>query len=207
VLLSDVLGLSTLVEDQAAVLAQGATPAALAGPFYRADVPVLPQGADLSRDGRGEPLVVTLSIRGGEDCPIVHAEVEVWHANASGIYENQEPDLQPEYNLRGRFLSDGAGVVRFRTIRPRGLTLPEDGPVGRLMNRLGLRLVRPAHLHFRVTAAGFHRLTTQVFDRADPAIRQDALFGVKPALLADFRAGDGGLTLDHTITLTPLETT
>ena len=30
-------------------------------------------------------------------------------------------------------------------------------------------------------------LTTHVFDRLDPAIGRDALFGVKPQLLADFR--------------------
>ncbi|MGQ0566223.1 MAG: dioxygenase family protein [Gemmobacter sp.] len=204
VLLADVLGISALVEDGHRPCAAGATPAALPGPFYRGDVPDMADGANLSRDGRGEPLHVTLAVRDGAGGPVAGAAVEVWHANAEGLYENQEPDRQPEFNLRGRFRADAGGGVRFQTIRPRGLTLPEDGPVGRLMNRLGLRLVRPAHLHFRITAAGFVPLTTHVFDRDDPAIGHDALFGVKPALLASFRPEDGCLHLDYTFVLTPL---
>ena len=34
--------------------------------------------------------------------------VEVWHANGEGLYENQEPDRQPEFNLRGKFVADAA---------------------------------------------------------------------------------------------------
>jgi hydroxyquinol 1,2-dioxygenase len=206
VLLADVLGLSTLVEDRNSPATEGATPQALAGPFYRADVPELSDGADLSRDGLGERLRVTLAVRDCQGAPVPGAVVEVWHANAEGLYENQEPDRQPEFNLRGRFRSDAAGAVRFRTIRPRGLTLPEDGPVGRLMNRLGLRLVRPAHLHVRISAPGFATLTTHVFDQGDAAIRHDALFGVKPALLAEFRPEGDGCVLDYTFILTANDT-
>jgi hydroxyquinol 1,2-dioxygenase len=205
VLLADVLGVSTLVEDRNHPCATGATPPALPGPFYRADVPELPDGADLSRDGRGERLQVTLAVRGGAGATVPGAMVEVWHADAEGLYENQEPDRQPEFNLRGRFRADANGTLRFLTIRPRGLTLPEDGPVGRLMNRLGLRLVRPAHLHVRIAAPGFATLTTHVFDRDDPAIRHDALFGVKPDLLAEFRPDAQGHLLDFTFVLTPLD--
>ncbi len=203
VLLADVLGVSTLVEDLAHPRLPGATPNTLPGPFYRADVPDLPDGADLSRDGVGEVLDVTLRVRdcGGRD--VAGAVVEVWHANALGLYENQEPDVQPEYNLRGRFQADAGGCVQFRTIRPRGLNLPQDGPVGRLMHRLGLRLERPAHLHFRVTAAGYDPLTTHVFDESDPAIGHDALFGVKPGLLAEFReTGARHHALDYTFVMT-----
>lgn len=130
--------------------------------------------------------------------------VEVWHANAEGLYENQEPDRQPELNLHGRFGADATGGLRSVTIRPRVLTLPEDRPVGRLMNRPGLRLDRPAHLHFRITAEGFAILTMHVFDRDDPAIRRDALFGVKPDLLAGFRPAwpDNGHRLGFTFILT-----
>ena len=92
-------------------------------------------------------------------------------------------------------------------IRDRGYALPSDGPVGRLIARLGLCLERPAHIHFRVSAEGHERLTTHIFDRADPAIGRDAIFGVKPELLADFRpavgAADGRL-LDLKLVLCPL---
>ena len=79
-------------------------------------------------------------------------------------------------------------------MKPKGYTLPSDGPVGRLMTALGLGLERPAHLHFRVSAEGFETLTTHIFDRSNPAIGRDAIFGVKPELMAEFRSlpSDGG---------------
>ena len=110
--------------------------------------------------------------------------------------------LQPEFNLRGRMRADAQGRLTFRTIKPRGYFLPEDGPVGRLLNRLGLRLERPAHVHFKVTAPGFRTLVTHVFDRDDPAIDRDALFGVRPDLLAEFRTLPPGGPARHALELT-----
>lgn len=206
VLLADVLGLSSLVDTLHAPRPEGATPNTIAGPFYRTDAPDLPQGASLSRDGKGVPLTVSGRVAALDGGAIPGALVEVWHANADGKYENQEPDLQPEHNLRGRFRSDAQGRFGFRSIMPKGYALPGDGPVGRLMAALGLGLDRPAHLHFRVSAAGHERLTTHIFDRADPAIARDAIFGVKPGLLADFgpEGAAGGRALNLTLVLVPL---
>jgi protocatechuate 3,4-dioxygenase beta subunit len=207
VLLADVIGVSTLVEDLAADLPPGATPNTLAGPFYRDDAPAMDLGATISRDGRGVPLAVAGRVRDLSGGAVAAAVVEVWQANSEGLYENQEPDLQPEFNLRGRFRTDAAGRFHYRSVRPKGYFLPEDGPVGRLLNRLGYRLERPAHLHFRISAPGYRTLTTHVFDRADPAIGRDALFGVKPALLGDFRPdGRGGWQIDTGFTLAPAAT-
>jgi hydroxyquinol 1,2-dioxygenase len=202
VLLSDVIGVSTLVEDMNCPRPEGATPNSLPGPFYRPDSPDLANGDTLSRDGRGDPLKVQGQVTDCDAHPVSAAQVEVWHANAEGRYENQEPDAQPEFNLRGRFRTDASGRFHFGTIMPKGYALPEDGPVGRLMNGLGLRLERPAHLHFRVSAPGFETLTTHVFDRDDPAIGRDALFGVKPAFLADFAlAAESESQRDRTLTV------
>lgn len=187
VLLADVIGASTLVEDLNTTRPDGATPNTLAGPFYRADVPETAIGANISRDGRGDPLQVTGRIAALDGAGIAQAVVEVWQANGDGFYENQQPDLQPEFNLRGRFCADSDGRFAFSSVCPRGYSLPEDGPVGRLLNGLGIKLERPAHLHFRVTAPDYQTLTTHVYNRADPAIGRDALFSVKPALLGDFR--------------------
>ncbi|MCF1710310.1 6-chlorohydroxyquinol-1,2-dioxygenase [Tabrizicola sp. J26] len=187
VLLADVLGVSTLVEDLSQSARGRATPSTIAGPFYRPDAPDLPDGADLCRDGRGQPLDIAGQISDLSGAPIPQAVVEIWHANAQGCYENQQPDLQPEFNLRGRFRADASGRFSCRTIRPGGYMLPKDGPVGILFQRLGLGLERPAHIHFRVAAPGFRTLVTHVFDRDDPAIGRDALFAVKPELLGEFR--------------------
>lgn len=202
VLLADVTGLSTLVEEQNTPCPPGATPATLPGPFYREDVPELPPGANLSRDGLGEALEVSLRVADLDGGPVANALIEVWQANAFGRYENQDPDRQPEFNLRGRLRSDAAGRLTFRSVKPRGYALPEDGPVGRLMSGLGLRLERPAHIHFKVSAPGFRTLVTHVFDRDDPAIQRDALFGVRPELLAEFRRLPPGGTARHALDLT-----
>lgn len=209
VLLADVLGVSSLIEDQNSPRPAGATPNTVAGPFYRADVPETPLGANLSRDGRGEPLSVTGRVMSLDGQGVGGAIVEVWHANAEGLYENQEPDRQPEFNLRGHFRADGQGRFRFDTIKPRGYMLPSDGPVGGLMTMLGLGLERPAHIHFRVSADGFETLTTHIFDQADPAIGRDAIFGVKPDLMAEFRTlplngGRRKHALDLNLVLCPL---
>lgn len=204
VLLADVLGLSSQVEAQCNPRPPGVTPNTVLGPFYRADAPDLPLGANISRDGKGQPLAVSgrVAMLGG--CPASGAIIEVWHANAQGRYENQEPDLQPENNLRGRFRADADGQFHFRSVMPAGYALPSDGPVGRLMAALGLCLERPAHLQFRVLAKGAQVLTTHVFDRADPAIGRDAIFGVTPELMAEFRhLPDQGRVLELELVLCP----
>jgi hydroxyquinol 1,2-dioxygenase len=187
VLLSDVIGASALIEDMNSARPAGATPNTLAGPFYRADVPEMENGADISRDGIGKRLKVSGRVTGLDGQAVARAMVEVWQANSFGVYENQQPDLQPEFNLRGRFVADHLGEFHFTTVCPSGYSLPDDGPVGRLLSAIGVTMVRPAHLHFRVTAPGYQILTTHIYDRSDPAIGNDALFCVKPDLLGDFR--------------------
>lgn len=209
VLLADALGLSALVEDLATPRPAGATPNTVAGPFYRPDAPERANGATLSLDGKGVPLQVAGRVTALDGSPLAGAMVEVWQANGHGKYENQEPDHQPENNLRGRFRADAQGRFSFTSVMPGGYALPSDGPVGRLMTALGLCLERPAHIHFRVSAPGHERLTTQIFDRAHPAIGRDAVFGVKPGLLAEFRAvpspeGQERRALDVTLVLCPL---
>lgn len=208
VLFADVLGVSSLIEDQNNPRPAGATPNTLAGPFYRSDVPEMPLGSNISRDRRGEPLEVEGRVVALDGSGIAGAVVEVWHANSEGLYENQEPDRQPEFNLRGRFHVDPHGRFHFQSVKPKGYTLPSDGPVGQLMSALGLGLERPAHIHFRVSAEGFETLTTHIFDRADPAIGRDAIFGVKPELMAEFRAlppagGKRKYALDLNLVLCP----
>jgi hydroxyquinol 1,2-dioxygenase len=194
VLLADVFGLSDGVLNHGGTDRPGLTPSTLPGPFYRADAPDLPLGSDLCRDGKGAPLQVRGRVTGPAGAGLSGAVIEVWHANAEGRYENQDPDNQPEHNLRGRFTASPDGRFHFRTIRPGGYALPDDGPVGQLARRLGLSLDRPAHIHFAVTARGHRRLVTAIFDGSDPAIDRDALFAVKPGLIGQFRP-DGSQTL------------
>jgi len=197
VLLADTLGLSSMVESQAARRPAGATPNTLPGPFYRPDAPARSDGETISLDGRGVALAFNAQVTDLDGDPVERAQVEVWHANDLGLYENQDPDMQPEFNLRGVFTTDSKGCVTIRTVRPAGYTMPADGPVGQLAQRLGLGLRRPAHLHFRIAAPGFQTLTTHVFDASDPDIGRDPLFAVQPELLTDFKPDAGGLRANY----------
>lgn len=187
VLLSDLLGLTALVEEINSPRPKGATPNTPRGPFYRSGAPRYAQGASISLDGIGEPLDVTCRVTDLDGRAVPGAVLETWQANADGHYENQQPDRQPDFNLRGTFTADEAGHVRYRTIRPAGYSVPDDGPVGQLLGSLGYPLRRPAHLQFVVKAAGFETITTHVYDRGDPQVAEDALFAVRDELLGDFR--------------------
>jgi protocatechuate 3,4-dioxygenase beta subunit len=192
VLLSDLLGASALVQEINSRLPKGSTPNTSRGPFYRADAPNYPLGASISLDGRGEPLEVAGRVRDLDGKPIVGAVIETWQANAEGFYENQQPDRQPEYNLRGIFRTDGDGFFHYRTIKPAGYGVPGDGPVGLLFSKAGNPLRRPAHLHFMIKAAGFETITTQIYDANDPHLNEDPIFGVKQELVVDFGSASAG---------------
>ncbi|MWB79022.1 6-chlorohydroxyquinol-1,2-dioxygenase [Pseudooceanicola sp. 216_PA32_1] len=202
VLLCDVLGITSEVEAHLAPTDEGLTPPTLTGPFYRPDAAFRKDGESISLDGRGVPLEVVAHVHDIDGTPIEGAVIEVWQANGDGLYENQDPDAQPEFNLRGRYRVPASGRASIRTVRPAGYRVPDDGPVGALMKLLGLGLDRPAHIHFRISAPGHRTLTTHVFDRTDPCIADDPLLAVRPELLADFtETGDGGLQTEFRFVL------
>jgi protocatechuate 3,4-dioxygenase beta subunit len=206
ILLSDLLGVTALIEAINAERPKGATPNTPRGPFYRAAAPRYPAGASISLDGHGEPLAVSGRVADLDGRPIPGAIVETWQANAEGHYENQQPDRQPDFNLRGIFVADDAGGFHYRTVKPAGYAVPDDGPVGQLLHSIGYPLRRPAHLQFMISAPGFDTLTTQVYDRSDPQVTEDAVYAVRDELLADFReqperAGKRSWALDFTFVL------
>jgi hydroxyquinol 1,2-dioxygenase len=203
VLLSDLLGATALIEEVNAQRPKQATPGTLRGPFFRADAPARALGSDISLDGVGERLAVFGRVVDLDGEAVPGAEVITWQANAAGLYENQQPDLQPEFNLRGRFQTDREGRFHYLTVRPAGYGVPDDGPVGALLLKAGLPLRRPAHLQFLIRAAGFDTLVTHLYDGSDPHLAEDPLFAVKPELVCRFeRMGEKACwRLDFTFVL------
>jgi len=207
ILLSDLIGATALIEEVNVRRPRGTTPNTGRGPFYRSDAPRLPLGSVISLDGKGERLDVNGSVVDLDGCAVAGASVETWQANDRGFYENQQPDLQPEFNLRGVFTTDAKGAFHYVTVKPAGYTVPDDGPVGQLMRAVDCPLRRPAHLHFMIKADGFETVTTQVFDRAETENYEDPLFGVRPELIGDFRPakvaerGKPAWSLDFTFVL------
>lgn len=201
VLASDLLGVTALVEEINAQRHKGATPNTVRGPFYRPDPPVIANGGSISLDGVGQALLVRGRVVDLDGVAIPDALVETWQANADGYYENQQPDRQPEFNLRGVLKTDGTGGFMYRTVRPAGYATPADGPVGQMLAGLGVSLRRPAHLHFIISANGFETISTHVFDGSDPELGRDALFGVKPELIGNIRRDGDGWALDFTFVM------
>ena len=116
------------------------------GPFYKAAAP-----ARVVIEQEGDPLTITGRILRADDCrtPVPDAVLDVWHCDSHGDYDMQG------YKCRGVVTSDRSGNYRFTTIFP--------PPYGN----------RPRHIHFKVRAAGYRELTTQLYFQGDPNIRND----------------------------------
>jgi len=186
ILLSDVLGLSMLVDATNHQRPSEATQNTVLGPFHVAGAPRLPLGANISLDGKGEPLLVRGRVLDSKGAPIRGATLDVWQANHEGFYDVQQRDIQPEWNLRGRFETDREGHYWFRGAKPRWYPIPHDGPVGHLLAALDRHPNRAPHLHFIVEAPGHQTAVTHIFTPDCPYLSQDAVFGVKESLIAQF---------------------
>ncbi|WSH68894.1 intradiol ring-cleavage dioxygenase (plasmid) [Rhizobium ruizarguesonis] len=187
ILLSDVLGVSMLVDAISNRKPSGASESTVLGPFHVADAPELPMGANICLDQKGEDMVIGGRILDTDGRPISNAVIDVWQANDEGFYDVQQKGIQPDFNLRGVFRTGADGRYWFRAVKPKYYPIPDDGPVGKLLGALGRHPYRPAHLHYIIKADGFEALTTHIFDPDDPYIHSDAVFGVKESLLAKFQ--------------------
>ena len=192
ILASDTLGVSMLVETLNHRSRDGSTEATVLGPFHVAGAPRLEMGADLRKDAAGEPCTVSGRVLDAAGRPVAGALLDVWQTNGNGFYDVQQPGVQPEMNLRGRFETGPDGRYRFRTVKPVSYPIPADGPVGAMLGRMGRHAYRPAHIHFIVEAPGFRRLVTHVFAEGDEYLDSDAVFGVKPSLVAPFTPAAAG---------------
>jgi protocatechuate 3,4-dioxygenase beta subunit len=207
VLLSDTLGLSSLVD----LLNHGsddprATAPTILGPFYATRSPWRGYGASMAdHDDGGQPAVLRGRVLSTGGRPLPGAVLDVWQTAASGFYAVQQPDVQGRDNLRGRYRTDGDGRFEIRTIRPVPYPIPDDGPVGQLLAATGRHPMRAAHIHALVTAEGHRPLTTHVFDAASDHLDSDAVFGVKGSLVRDFTPdGQGGVVCETDFVLEPL---
>ncbi|MCP3732132.1 catechol 1,2-dioxygenase [Sphingomonas sp. MG17] len=190
---------------------QTETSQSLLGPFWRMHSPVTPNGGSIVRsETPGDPVYVRLRVVDPEGRPVAGAEVDVWQAAPTGLYENQD-DAQADHNLRGKLTTDATGIVDFWTVRTVGYPIPTGGVVGELLGAQKRHPFRPAHLHALVVKQGFKVLISQIYDPADPNIDSDVQFAVTSALTAEYvrheepRDGIDGPwhSLDFTLTMEP----
>jgi len=186
ILLSDILGVSMLVDSINNRKPSGASESTVLGPFHIPDVPELPMGSNICLDGKGHPMLIKGRILNTNGDPIKGTKIDVWQTNDDGFYDVQQKGIQPDFNLRGVFRTGADGAYTFWGAKPRFYPIPDDGPVGKLLGSLGRHPYRPAHLHYILEADGYEKLVTHIFDPDDKYIHSDAVFGVKESLLAKF---------------------
>lgn len=192
ILLSDVLGVSMLVEtiNQRKTAGEGVTDSTVLGPFHMTDSPERAFGDAIDMIGSGEPCVVTGRVVSVDGTPLPGATVDVWQADDHGFYDVQQPGEQPQGNGRGLFRADEEGRFRFRTVVPAHYPIPTDGPVGGLLNATERHPYRPAHIHFIAAAEGHQPVTTHIFVEDSPYLASDAVFAVKKSLVQEFAEVD-----------------
>ncbi|KAF8637280.1 hypothetical protein AX17_002933 [Amanita inopinata Kibby_2008] len=184
ILLSDTLGVSTLIDTINNAKPPGATEATVLGPFYNEEVHEVKNGDSIASEGKGDYLFVEGKVMDMNGNPIPGAVIDTWETDGFGLYDAQyEEQTGPE--CRGRLYSSADGTYAFRGVVPVSYPIPNDGPVGKLIEKLGRHSYRPAHLHIRIEAPGYDTLITALYWKGDPYLTSDAVFGVRTSLVVE----------------------
>lgn len=184
ILLSDVMGLSSLVE-QIDNQDRRSTESTVLGPFYREHSPHRQVGEAIFERPSGIPTQYSGRVLDADGDPIAGATIDVWQNGADQLYAAQVPGALVN-NLRGVFTTDEQGRYRFLGVRPVDYPVPTDGPVGTLLKATSRDEWRAAHIHAIVRADGYRPVTTHLFDDASAHLDSDVVFGVKDSLIKHF---------------------
>ena len=189
ILLSDTLGLSTLVNtlhDRTAM--EEATHTSLLGPFFRENTPRFEPGAQISRKDTSEEIVLWGQVTDSHGHPLPDAQITVWQTATDGRYDMQ---VDPNgVDCRGIFTTDAQGRYLIRSVRPLGYYIPMDGPVGEMIHAQKRHGMRPAHIHFLISASGYRELVTALYLEGDPHLEDDVVFGASGDLVANVKTDD-----------------
>ena len=138
------------------------TPEQTEGPYYIA-------GEKLRRnitDGRpGTPMLLRAIVVDARTCkPIKNAAVDIWHADASGIYSGFGAGASNRTFMRGVQRTDAKGVALFRTVYP------------------GWYQGRTVHIHVKVHVGGNVVHTGQLYfpDKVTDAVYRKAPYNSRP---------------------------
>jgi hydroxyquinol 1,2-dioxygenase len=189
ILMSDVLGVSMLVDAINHRSSEGTTETTVLGPFFVHGAPEIENGGDMAAGWEGEPTYVSGRVLSTDGKPIAGALLDLWQSDSAGHYDVQLADSGGR-KLRAKLRTDAEGAYRFRTILPTSYPVPTDGPMGLVLERMGRHPMRPAHLHFMVSAPGHETVVTHLFVKGDPYLESDAVFGVKDSLIVEFKRSD-----------------
>ncbi|KAJ3512410.1 hypothetical protein NLJ89_g3540 [Agrocybe chaxingu] len=189
ILLSDTLGVSTLVDSINNAKPPGATEPSVLGPFFTEDAHDVANGESIASEGKGDYMYVEGRVLNMEGQPIANAVLDTWETDGHGHYDTQVSQLlifraiRKMIGLLGAETDDGS--YAYRAVVPVSYPIPSDGTVGKMVTKLGRHVFRPAHLHIQVQAPGYEKLTTSLYFKGDPYLTSDAVFGVKTSLIMD----------------------
>ena len=185
-LMSDLMGLTMVVDYHNNQKPDNAFESSVLGPFYREDAPWIQMGGDICRQpGSGVPTLVSGRVLSTNGSPVRGAILDIWQVPENGMYENTDPG-QVEFNCRGRLRAAEDGSYRFWTVKPVPYQIPKDGPAGIILDAGQRHNMRAAHIHVILEAPGFEKVISELFVAGDPYIGSDAVFGVKDSLIVDF---------------------
>lgn len=148
ILLSDVLGVSSLVDaiNSAQARANLATESSVLGPFHSDNTKTLANGQSIESSGViGELMLIHGIVQSVDGAPIEGVAVDIWETNGNGFYDMQDPNRN-EPNCRGIFHTDSYGVFYLIGVRSVDYDIPSDGAVGTLLTLLKRNITRPAHV-------------------------------------------------------------
>ncbi|HMU47300.1 MAG TPA: hypothetical protein PKC72_13090 [Chitinophagaceae bacterium] len=145
--------------DGAVWVGEDPTTTDILGPFYR---PGAPYKTDLVQPGtKGQLLHFsgTVFAKDGKT-PLKDSLVEIWHCNENGVYDNTSDD----YVYRASFKTGSDGKYHFKTILPVPYAVGGD-------------VIRPAHIHMRISGNTMQDLVTQIYFKGDKYIAKDESAG------------------------------
>ncbi|MDC3409792.1 6-chlorohydroxyquinol-1,2-dioxygenase [Alphaproteobacteria bacterium] len=186
ILLSDVLGVSMLLDAINNRKSNEETETTVLGPFHAPSVKIN-NGDNIAKTVSGENCIVSGKITDVNDQPILRASIEVWQSGPDGLYDVQKGDDIVDLRATLETLDDGSYM--FRTVKPQYYPIPVDGPVGDLLQNLDRHPFRPAHIHFMVKSKGYKDLVTHVFIDGDKYLESDTVFAVKKSLIRKLEHG------------------
>jgi hydroxyquinol 1,2-dioxygenase len=205
ILLSDTLGISVLVISINHPAESGSAESTVLGPYYWEGAPEMSLGSNLAEGVKGEPAFYSGRVLSADGRPLANAVLDVWSGDGEGNYDMQMPG-DVGMRARGKIRTDAEGRYWFRSIRPTFYPVPTDGPVGRMLEKMGRHPFRPGHIHMIVSAPGHEPVTTHLFVADSEYLDSDAVFGMKESLVAKFNRHEPGRAPTGETVATPFYT-
>jgi len=150
-----------------------ATPSQTIGPFFHLCLTTDETAGRMAGPGvEGERVTLTCQVFDGEGMPLDDALIELWQADAGGVYDHPDDpryeERDPAFRGFGRMATNDKGVCAFETVKPgrvNGDNGTLDGP----------------HINVVVFARGLlKRAVTRIYFLDDPANNGDSVLALVP---------------------------